>query len=251
MFFEKELISFNILEIIEIDQENVKMKNTNRNFNALSFRFESDTHFKTENTEISISKNSVVYIPARLDYYRYSKVDKLIVIHFDTPDYQTQNIEFFFPENPQILADLFRKILNCWNMKEIGYQYKASAVLYEILAECHKQNHTEKSIDSKIKNSVDYILKNYKNSKISIKEIAECSFVSEVYFRKLFKKEYGISPQKYIISLRIQYARGLLSAGYYSLKEVAYLSGYNDYKYFSLEFKKAVGISPSEYVYNY
>ena len=75
--------------------------------------------------------------------------------------------------------------------------------------------------------------------------------MSEVYFRKLFKEEYGISPQKYIINLRMQYAKGLISTGYYSLNEVAYMSGYTDYKYFSVEFKKSMGVSPSEYLYNY
>ena len=75
--------------------------------------------------------------------------------------------------------------------------------------------------------------------------------MSEVYFRKLFKEEYGVSPQKYIIDLRIQNAVGLISTGYYSLKEVAYMSGYSDYKYFSVEFKKKMGISPSEYIYDY
>ena len=95
------------------------------------------------------------------------------------------------------------------------------------------------------------MLKNYKKSDLSIKEIADRSYMSEVYFRKLFKEEYGVSPQKYVKNLRIQNAVGLISAGYYSLKEIAYMSGYNDYKYFSVEFKKKIGVSPSEYLYNY
>lgn len=94
-------------------------------------------------------------------------------------------------------------------------------------------------------------MNNYKKSDLSIKEIADKSFMSEVYFRRLFKEEYGISLQKYIINLRIQNALGLISTGYYSLKEIAYISGYNDYKYFSVEFKKNMGVSPSEYLYNY
>ena len=75
--------------------------------------------------------------------------------------------------------------------------------------------------------------------------------MSEGYFRKLFKEEFGISPQKYIIELRIQNAVALISKGYYSLKEIAYMSGYNDYKYFSVEFKKSMGVSPSEYIYDH
>ena len=102
-----------------------------------------------------------------------------------------------------------------------------------------------------IHNSVDYLLKHYKKSNLSIKELADQSFMSEVYFRKLFKEEYGISPQKYIINLRMQNAVGLISTGYYSLKEIAHMSGYNDYKYFSVEFKKSMGVSPSKYVYDY
>ena len=42
-----------------------------------------------------------------------------------------------------------------------------------------------------------------------------------------------------------------MSTGYYSLKEIAIMSGYEDYKYFSAEFKREKGISPSKYVYNY
>ena len=34
--------------------------------------------------------------------------------------------------------------------------------------------------------------------------------MSEVYFRKLFKAEYGISPQKYIIKLRLEKASELI-----------------------------------------
>ena len=75
--------------------------------------------------------------------------------------------------------------------------------------------------------------------------------ISASHLRALFKKEYGVSPQKYIVNLRIQNAVGLISTGYYSLKEVAYMSGYNDYKYFSVEFKKKTGVSPSEYRYDY
>ena len=251
MFFEKELLSFNILDVLELKQQNVNMLNSGRNFSALSFRFRSDAILTTQTEKYSMKDHYVSYFPARLDYARAATVDDLIVIHFDTTNYNTKNIEYFVPSDPTSLSMLFRKIFDIWTKKETGYKYKCSAVFCEILAECYIQNYDSKSQKSKIHSSVEYLLKNYKKSDLTLKEIADKSFMSEVYFRKLFKEEYGVSPQKYIISLRIQNAVGLISTGYYSLKEVAYMSGYNDYKYFSVEFKKTMGVSPSKYLYNY
>ena len=251
MFFESETISFGILDVFEIRQNGVEMFNSGRNFSALSFRFRSDAVLETRSKKYRMGDNYVSYFPSRLDYNRIAKVDELIVIHFDTTNYASREIEYFVPQDPAVLSGLFREILELWNKKELGYKHKCSAVFYSILAECYKQNYVSRAQGSKIQKSVDYVLASFKKSDLTMKEIADRSFMSEVYFRRLFKKEYGISPQRYIINLRIQYAMGLISTGYYSLKDVAFMSGYNDYKYFSVEFKKAVGISPSEYRYNY
>lgn len=251
MFFEKELLSFSILDVCELHQQNFSGLNSGRNFSALSFRFSADTILKTKTQEIHATDNSVCYVPERLDYSRVSKNDELIAVHFSSIDYRTDAIESFTPKNPKKLADLFRRILECWEKKESGYLYRSSALLYEIFAECYEQNYTKQPCNSKISNSVDYLLKNYKNADLTISDVAQKSFMSDVYFRKLFKKEYGVSPQKYVIDLRIQYAIGLIATGYYSLQEIAYASGYNDYKYFSSEFKKTTGVCPSKYVYDY
>lgn len=239
MFFEKEFLSFNLLDVLEMKQADVHMQNTGRNFNAISFRYRTDACLTTEKAAYQMQEHSVAFVPARLNYSRSARVDEMIVVHFETSDYRARGIETFVPKDPDTLGKLFAQILDCWSKKETGYRYKCAAILYEILAECYAQSFVPKPRNAKIQNAVDYILANYKSSDLSIKKAADRSFISEVYFRKLFKQEFGISPQRYIVDLRIQHAAGLISAGYYSLKEVAYLSGYNDYKYFSVEFKKS------------
>lgn len=251
MFFESDIINFNILDVVYLKQKKAEMHNASRNFCALSFRIHADTVLKTSLGEYHVKDNSISFVPARLNYNRSTVTDELIVVHFDVINCRTKDIEVLIPENPEPLKKLFKDILVCWNEKEIGYKYKCSALLYEILSLCHLQNYSPKKDGSKIGNAVDYMLKHYRDPKLSISEIADKSFISEVYFRKLFKKEYGVSPQKHIVGLRIQYAAELISAGYYSLKEVALMSGYTDYKYFSTEFKKQTGFSPSKYFYNY
>ena len=176
------------------------------------------------------------------------KLDIIFTADGESADWSLLTFE---SKNPELLASLFDEILEIWNKKDVGYRLKCSAILYEILAECYIQNYSQDISCAKIQPSIEYIHQNYKNSDLTMKDIANKSFVSEVYFRKLFKEEYGISPQKYIINLRIQNAAGLISTGYYSLQEVAFLSGYNDYKYFSVKFKEMLGVSPSEYLYKF
>ncbi len=251
MLFEKETLAFNILDVLELKQRNVHMLNSGRNFHALSFRFCSDAVLKSETNAYPMQGNEVCYVPARLDYSRIAGVDELIVVHFELVNYKTRDIEHFVPQKKERFAALFQKILQLWRRKDAGYKYQCSAVLYEIFAECYAQHYKQEQHLSRIAASVEYMNQHYQEADLSITEIAEKSYMSEVYFRKIFQSEYGMSPKKHIISLRIQHAAGLISTGYYSLKEVAYLSGYTDYKYFSVEFKKIIGVSPSAYLYNY
>lgn len=248
MIFEKENITFNFLGVIEFKQKNIKSKSRSWNFSAISFRFDSDVCMKTKTNVYQLTDNTVLYAPANVAFAREGAYDHLIVVHFNSGNYQGKEIEYFVSENPDVLGELFREIYDVYERKEAGYQLKCSAILYEILYECHRQNHKISPTISKIQKSVDYILGHFKDTNLTIGKIAEQSYMSEVYFRKLFKKEFGTSPQKYIVYLRIQHAAGLIATGDYMLKEVADLSGYSDYKYFSVEFKKMMGVSPSEYL---
>ena len=247
MFFKKEMISFNILDVLEIKQKNVTMFNSGRNFSALSFRYRSDTVLKTQTEEYHMRNNFVSYVPARLDYQRIANVDELIVIHFDAINYTSRDIECFVSQDPNTLLNLFKEILEVWNKKELGYKHKCSAILYKIFAECYVQNFVPKSEISKIQNSIDYILANYKKSDLSIKEVADKSFMSEVYFRKLFKKEYGISLMQKLNKIRVQRAKVLLSSGMFTLAEVSAACGFQNEYYFSRVFKQHTGISPGKY----
>ena len=251
MFFERDFLSFNILDVLRLSQGNLDTYNKGRNFNAISFRFRSDTVLKTENEEHSVLDNYVSVVPAGLDYRRISKEDELIVIHFDTPDVSSHKIEAFLPKEPQKYGALFHDAYEIWRNKEIGYRYKCAARLCEIFSKCYAENLKPNDKKSPIAESVKYMQQSFANSALTIGDIAAKSFMSEVYFRKLFKAEFGISPKKHLIDLRIKNAVRLINMGYYSLKEVADMCGYADYKYFSVEFKAAVGCSPSEYVYKF
>ncbi len=249
MIFEQETIGFQILDVLFFDQEYTKKYNYKRNFDALSFRCEADTVIEYKRQKLNFSDNSIGFFPSDVDYTRITNRDKMIVVHFKVFNYHTNEIESFFPTDPQKYYLLFSHILDCWNEKKTAYKHEAASILNIIFSELYKDNASKKKYKSKINSSLEYINDNYLNNNFSLQTAAKMSFMSDTYFRKLFKEDFGISPKQYIINRRIKYAASLIIAGYYSLKEISQMCGYNDYKHFSVEFKKVIGVSPSDYTY--
>ena len=180
LIFENDSISFTILDVLELDQKDVNMYNKGRNFSALSFRIKSDTVLSTDADEYHLTDNCVSFVPSGLDYRRVSKYDKLIVIHFETTNCRADGIEFFLPKCPERLKELFGKILLLWNKKDIGYKHDSYAILYEIFAECYRQNFHHKNELSKIHRSVEYINKHYTDPNLSV-------FTAILYERGVFQ----------------------------------------------------------------
>lgn len=92
-----------------------------------------------------------------------------------------------------------------------------------------------------------YFQKNFRKC-ISIKEIADNLNFSIDYLSHIYKEFTGQSPTKYLIALRMNEAKRLLSANNnLSVKAIGKLVGYDDQYYFSKLFKKVTGFYPSEY----
>ena len=63
---------------------------------------------------------------------------------------------------------------------------------------------------------------------------------------RLFTCDVGLTPQEYITSLRIEYAKTMLITPC-SISEVAFASGFYDQSHFTHTFRKYVGVSPGAY----
>ncbi|MBQ9428388.1 MAG: helix-turn-helix transcriptional regulator [Clostridia bacterium] len=247
MFFEKENLQFSLLSLTELHQKDFYRRNAGRRFDAVSFRYHADTDLVTEKGVRHLTDNFICFVPRGINYDRIGKTDDLIAVNCYIGNYKPDDIECFCPKEPEKIAKLFSEISVCWNEKSPGYTHRCTAIFYQILAECCAQTSEKESARSKIQSAVDYLHANFASCDLTIGQIAARSFVSEVYFRKLFKEEFGIPPQKYIANLRLKRAIELIGTGDYALKEIALMSGYGDYKYFSTEFKRITGVSPSAY----
>ncbi len=249
MFFDKDNLSFRILDVVSLKQENVSMLNTGRNFDAISFRYSSDAVLD-DGAVHQTGDGEVCFVPARVTYTRRATHDEWITVHLNLTGYVSTGIEHFTSSDPARMGEMFRKVYTVWNQKAAGYRYECAALVNEILLICYREHCRTKSEPSLIDPSLSYLNEHLADPDLSVSALAACSFVSEVYFRKLFRAKFGISPQKYIIRQRIRRAMDLMTTGYYTLTEISTLSGYTDYAYFCSEFKRLCGVCPTEYLHH-
>lgn len=95
--------------------------------------------------------------------------------------------------------------------------------------------------------AIQYIAENYKNPHVQIADIAAFSHISITYLCKVFKKEYGLTMNKYLQNYRLQRAKEMLSDYSKTIADIAYSVGFNDTRYFSKVFKTNEKMTPSDF----
>lgn len=93
----------------------------------------------------------------------------------------------------------------------------------------------------------DYINQNYSDDTLSLQKVADHLYISVCYLSMIFKKEADETFLKYLVRVRLDSAKDLLSNSDLQTAEIAERVGYPDINYFSFFFKKNVGMSPREY----
>lgn len=97
-----------------------------------------------------------------------------------------------------------------------------------------------------LQNVKDFLDQNYQE-KITLDKLSEKFFINKFYLTRLFKEQFGISINNYLIQVRITHAKMLLRYSDMSIEKIGQDCGINDANYFSRVFKKQEGISPGEY----
>lgn len=140
----------------------------------------------------------------------------------------------------------FLRMEKRYNEASESFELIGLSMLYDITARINGYGHKETKYLI-IEKSEKYLENNIFDNELSIKRLAEESNVSEVYFRKLFKEKYNVSPIKYINEARIDKAKQLLIDEDNNVSEIATMCGYSDVYSFSRAFKKIIGVSPKKF----
>ena len=212
---------------------------------SCTYRFDDKTEFK-------VTTGDVFYLPYQSIYTMYIHTDdyKFIFCDFEFTEPSARRSALYSHQDLKNVDSLFFKLLNRYRASAKNTYIECMSILYGIYGLL--QQNTQKSYigKSKERNMIEarcYIDENFNLPEFSISQLAEKIKISEVYLRKLFRAQYGISPSKYLISVRLKNAKKLMKYPFLTLEECALQSGFSSLQYFCRLFKKETGISPGKY----
>lgn len=94
--------------------------------------------------------------------------------------------------------------------------------------------------------TISFIRSNLANV-IKVIDLANFTKLSENQFRRKFKREFGVTPQKFILRARLQAAGHSLRNGSKPIVTIALECGFSDQSYFTKQFNSFFGETPLQY----
>ena len=209
-----------------------------------TYRFSDETVVAEKGNILFLSKGSTYEITVNDPNYRFYFIDFLFESKI------SQKNEVFSQENLKNLENTFIKFHTLWTTGDFSDKIYCKSLIYNIYSDLVKENalqYIPSSKMSRIDLALDKIKANFSKPDISIEELCKECAMSEVHFRRLFYQIYHTSPMKFIISLRVNKAKELLTNTQMKIQDISETCGFNNPYYFSKVFRQAVGLTPSQY----
>ena len=242
MIYNFDNLSFQILTVDRFFHKKGIFEVKARPYAALSFRVKGTGAFEIGNTRFISKPGDVLFLPADTPYKVEYSVGESIVVHFEHCNYfEAENACF---ENRSEIATRFQRLLEAWNQQHSVNQ--AKSIIYDILEKMANDQKTSIS-DTAVANCVRYMDEHFCDPKLDIEAVCGVAFISVSSLQRAFAKHFGMSPKQYLIQHRMNRALELLTENELSVKEISFVCGFTDEKYFSRAFKKKYGCSPSQF----
>lgn len=149
------------------------------------------------------------------------------------------------------ILGLLTGIIENTKEEKIGYQALVSGALLHLLGHIHRtqkqQQFSEENHVGTLINKARILLRQRIDEEVVMEDIAKELNVSYSWLRKMFKSYTGIALGQYLIQLKIERAKTLLSNPSKTIKEIAYDLQFVSCFYFSRLFKEKTGVSPEKF----
>lgn len=214
----------------------------NRATYGLSFCVDGQITYTHNGTEYISDPNHAVILPKGQSYTLYGDKNGFFpLINFDCIGDLCDSFVVIPIEDSKFFINDYERI-KALSLFE-GNNAKILSIFYGIIDRLASHS----AVGSTLMPAISYIEKNYNNPGLSNNELARECRISEVYLRKLFVQQLKITPRQFIIDIRIQKAKQLLSEGALKINAVSDRCGFSNPYHFCRIFKDKTGLTPTDY----
>jgi AraC-like DNA-binding protein len=216
--------------------------------------YQSHSFKDASNIEIVNVMFDTKSIPKLLDTANIKKIPGYNALFILEPQYRNnhhfRNILHLNRKELAKIEIIINSIFIEQNSMELAYETIIKNKLEELIIYLSREYSKLKSREAlsllRIATVIEFLENNF-NENINLENLAVMSNMSVRNFQRIFKKATGQSPIDYLIHIRIQKSKILLSESNLQVADIALQAGFNEYNYFSRKFKKSIGISPLKY----
>ncbi len=126
---------------------------------------------------------------------------------------------------------------------------RCSSLAYELITHCHEKNMVNQK-NELIDSVLIYIGESWYDKNLSVNDMALKFKIHRTTLSRKFQAVMKMTPNEYILKLRMQNAEIMLKQSYQTISQIAQLCGFDDPNYFSRIFSQKIGLSPKAFRQN-
>ena len=202
-----------------------------------------------DGTAFTAAEGDVLYLAKDAKYAMNVDCERyeFFVINFFFADQDTRKSAVLRPRDRVGIEQLFARLCTRRDLASVA---ESLSVFYRILAatvESKQSYYMNGKMRATVERAAETVRNAFGDPHLSASRLAADAAMSEVHFRRLFARRFGVSPARYIMQTRISHARELMATTTLSTDEIAEKSGFSSVTYFHRVFRELTDTTPAAY----
>ena len=214
-----------------------------RNSYGLSFCVSGQLTYTMGDIHVISEPDNAVLLPKGGNYHIHGDKEGVFpVINFQCTDFPQNQLVSIPLSNPKSCLRDCETLRNL--LRSDGNRLEIFRIFYGLLSKIDRNPDGQKD---PLRTTLRFIDEHLNMPDLGNIAIAQAAHISESYLRKLFIQHYSTTPKQYILDLRIQKAKLLLTDFPVSVTDIAEKCGFSSVYHFCKAFKARTGVSPTQY----
>ena len=219
-------------------------------FYELSFYTGGTGKVIIQGAEYPISRGAIRFSPPGISLSSIPEY-RCVTVYFDFGDGQVYHnpildgIPCFF-ETPGAQRSLFEGLLQAYQSEQVTAKLRQNQLLLDLLATLFEETRSQDTYCDTVHQCIRY-LRSHFTGNVTLETLGALTGYSGLQLTRLFLRDTGRTPHKWLTAIRMQQARHLLTETELTLDAIAAGCGFSSVSHFKALFKEANGCSPGAY----